>query len=78
MSSRMSRWLGASKFPGTWKAKLPDGFSPATQSANRSTCPGTHCSVALLTIRSYGSAGVQVRTSAWSKSRRPPPGVGPW
>ena len=48
------RGWGASKLPGTWKARVPPGARASSQPGKASRCPGTHWSAALETIRSYG------------------------
>lgn len=71
-SSRMRVWLGASKLPGTWKARVPPGARASSQWGKRAVWPGTHWSRALETMRSYVSVGSQEAASASAKSRRGP------
>src|SRR4051812_16963598 len=69
-SSRRIACDGAFPFPGIWIASHPPGRNARTNPGSRSTCSGTHCSVALVTITSSdpGSA-VHSRTSPNSKLR---------
>ena len=73
-TSRMSAWEGASKLPGTCRANQPPGARASTQRASSSRCPGTHWSVALVTMTSAGGRGrlgSHSRRSAATHSTRP-------